>query len=565
LIQRARKRWPDLLALFGITALSLAYLWPLVRRFSSAMAGDGFDRYVFQWTNWWVTKALAQGQRLYHTEVLFHPQGADLHFLSYSWLNTFVWWSLQGVLGKVAAYNFTVWWSWPLAGFGAYLLGRQVLDDRRAAFIAGIIYAFYPYHFAQRNHLNLLSIQWIPFSLLFLVRATKDSRWLDGALSGLFFAFSGLSSWHLLTLSGLLGGLWVLYASLSKQMVWSAKTWRALLALVITVAAVTGPFLAPLVWKQVAGPADESPYLGKETETQTDLVAYFLPNLYHPLWGDAAAPVHRRFLRAKDHAVALGYVPLGLLICAVVRWGKERTGRFWLIGFAVFWLLALGPFPRINGEPYPSIPLPYRLVGWSFPVRSLRSPARFNIIVGLCLCVVGGASARRLMSKLPRRLSTTAFVVITALIMLEYWSWPFPTRVPNMPAGYAPIIADSGDFAIADLPISNDLAKQYMSYQTVHQRPTVTGHVSRPPEEAYAFIESNDLLRSMWRGRQPDPQGDARADLAALADANVRYLVAHKPELSTNELASLHAYLRLEPVYDDQEIRIYSTTSADGH
>ncbi len=595
-IRQVRRRRADLAAMLGYSILSIAYLWPLVRRFGTAMAGDGFDRYVFQWTNWWITHALSQGKPLYHTEMIFYPQGVDLYFLSFSWLNTFVWWPLQALVGNLAAYNFTVWWSWPLAGFGAYLLGREVFGDRRAAFIAGLIYAFFPYHFAQRNHLNLLSIQWIPFSLLFLIRLTRRGRWRDGCLSGLFFAFSGLSSWHLMTLSGMLGGMWLLYTWLiepltersgrstvvpTAQSAWSAKAgyrpWRPLLALLVTAAVLTGPFLAPLVWEQFANPAGQDPYLGKEKETQTDLVAYFVPNLYHPLWGHLAAPVHRRFLRNKDHAVALGYVPLALVVYGLSRWRKDRRIRFWLIALLVFWILSLGPFPRINGEPYPRIPLPYQLVGWSFPVRSLRNPERFNIIVSLCLALVAGNSVAGILKRVSKQQRTTAkacksriyrkrrssaliAVVLSAIVLLEYWSWPFPTRPANVPAGYQQIAIESGNFAIVDLPISNDLSKQYMYYQTVHCRPTVTGHVSRPPADAYAFIEGNDLSRSMWQGQRPDPEGDLAADLAALADADVRYVVVHRAQLTIEDLTALEAYLSAPRRYADNQLLIYSTS-----
>jgi hypothetical protein len=557
--QAIRRRWADPAALLGYLLLSVAYLWPLVRRFATAMAGDGFDRYVFQWANWWIIHALSRGQSPYHTRMIFYPQGVELHFLSFSWLNTFVWWPLQALVGNLAAYNFTVWWSWPLAGFGAYLLAREMFDDRRAAFVAGLIYAFYPYHFAQRNHLNLLSIQWIPFSLLFLIRATRRGRLWDGVISGLFFAFSGLSSWHHMTLSGMMGGLWLLYAWLTERDLWSGKTWRALLALAATVALLTGPFLVPLAWANFANPSGQDPYLGRERETQTDLVAYFLPNLYHPLWGDVAAPVHRRFLRNKDHAVALGYVPFVLVVYGLLRWRKDRQARFWLIGLLVFWLLALGPFPRINGEPYPHIPLPYRLVGWSLPVRSLRNPERFNIIVGLCLALSGGVSVKSLLHRLSGRRVALGAIALSTLVLLEYWSWPFPTRLPDVPGFYHQLAAEPGDFAVADLPITNDLSKRYMYYQTVHGKPTITGHVSRPPADAYDFIASNGLLRAMWQGRRPDPAGDASAELVPLANAGIRYLIVHKDQMSAEQSAALASYLPSSPVFADEELIVYPT------
>jgi hypothetical protein len=209
--------------------------------------------------------------------------------------------------------------------------------------------------------------------------------------------------------------------------------------MVVTLGLLTGPFLVPLAWEQFVNPAGQDPYLGKEGETQTDLAAYVLPNLYHPLWGRLAAPVHQRFLRNKDHAVALGYVPLLLVGYGLLRWhaGKRRD-RFWFVALFVFWLLALGPFPRFNGVAYPQIPLPYRLVGWSLPVRSLRNPERFNILVGLCLALVVGVVVRDLLRRLPPRRAGFVAVILSGLVLLEYWaatlpSWicPSPTTCPN--------------------------------------------------------------------------------------------------------------------------------------
>ena len=558
--QDRRGRWWDLLALVGYALIALVYAWPLVRQFGTALAGDGFDRYVFLWTNWWVTHALSHGEPLYQTAMIFYPQGADLHFLSFSWLNTLVWWVLRPAVGSVAAFNFTVWWSWPLAGFGAYLLAREVIDDRRAAFIAGLVYAFFPYHFAQRNHLNLLSMQWTPFALLFLMRATRRGRLVDGLLAGFFFACAGLSSWHQLTLAGLLGGLWLLYAWLTERGEWARGNWRALVLMAVTVVVLVGPLLAPLVWEQFVSPEGQDPYLGKEEETQTDLVAYVLPNLYHPLWGRVAAPVHGRFLRNKDHSVALGYVPLALLVYGLLRWRAVKQVRFWLLGLAAFVLLAIGPFPRINGVAYPQVPLPYRLVGWTFPVSSLRNPERFNIVVGLCLALVVGVAVSDLLRRLSaRRMAVVIAVVLGVLVLLEYWSWPFPTRSPDVPEFYYQLAREPGDFAVVDLPITNDLSKEYMYYQTVHGKATVTGHVSRPPEGAYDFIEGNGLLQAMWHGRQPDPAGTPAAEMAALADAGVRYVIVHRDHLDAKDLAALGAYLPASPVFGDEQVLVYCT------
>jgi hypothetical protein len=98
-----------------------------------------------------------------------------------------------------------------------------------------------------------------------------------------------------------------------------------------------------------------------------------------------------------------------------------------------------------------------------------------------------------------------------------------------------------------------------MYYQTVHGKPTVTGHVSRPPADAYDFIASNGLLRAMWQGRRPDPAGDASAELAPLANAGIRYLIVHKDQMSTGQLVALASYLPSSPVFADEELIVYPT------
>ena len=558
-----RRDWSWVLVPISYLLLAAAYAWPLIRRLTVALAGDGFDMYVFQWGNWWITESLGSGQSPYHTSMVFYPQGASLYFLSFSWFNTFIWWVLRPLAGGIAAYNLTVWWSWPLSAIGGYLLAKEITGDRRAAFIAGLVYAFYPYHFAQRNHLNLLSVQWIPLSLFFMIRGVRCGKMWYGVMAGFFLACSGLSGWHLLTLSLMLGGLWVLYSLLTEACEWTAGSWRALLVLAVTLPLLAGPLLVPIAWEQLVNPEGQDSYLGKEGETQTDLVAYFVPNLYHPLWGDLAAPFHQHFLRNKDHAVTLGYVPLMLLGYGVLRWRKlGRRQRFWFFGLLFFWLLALGPFPRVNGVAYPSIPLPYRLFGWTLPVRSLRNPERFNILVGLCLALTTSIGLGDLAGRLPRRKAGLAAVAVGLLVLVEYWAWPFPTTEPEVPEFYHQLAAAEGDAAIVDLPITNDLSKLYMYYQTVHERPTVTGHVSRPPEGAYDFISSIPFLDSMWQTRRPPEGGRLSEDLVLLAESDVEYIIVHRARMDSGGWEAWQLYADVEPISSGEDIYVYSIGEA---
>jgi hypothetical protein len=77
------------------------------------------------------------------------------------------------------AYNAVVLFSFALGGFGAYLLARQVLGPRGSrlpAFAAGVVFTFSPFHVAHLlGHMQVISLEWIPFYALYLVRATQGA------------------------------------------------------------------------------------------------------------------------------------------------------------------------------------------------------------------------------------------------------------------------------------------------------------------------------------------------------------------------------------------------------
>jgi hypothetical protein len=71
--------------------------------------------------------------------------------------------ALARPLGPVAAYNFLVLSSFPLAAAAAYLLARYVLDSHLGAMVAGLAYAFLPFHVAQATgHPHVAQTQWLP-------------------------------------------------------------------------------------------------------------------------------------------------------------------------------------------------------------------------------------------------------------------------------------------------------------------------------------------------------------------------------------------------------------------
>jgi hypothetical protein len=168
----------------------------------------------------------------------------------------------------------------------------------------------------------------------------------------------------------------------------------------------------------------------------------------------------------------------------------------------VAWVLSLGPMLKVFDSPLSLmvddrqtyIPLPFALIG-SLPVLDIiRTPARFNFVVGFAVAVMAGYGAAvvlndisRLWGRLAMRtgqaLSLRIFTIVSiALIALDYQLTfsSLPTVPAAIPDEIAALATDGSVEAVITLPHNNLLvAKEAMYLQTAHQKPLIAGFVSR--------------------------------------------------------------------------------------
>ncbi len=166
------------LALAGYLLLTLGLTYPLVTQFGRAIPGDGFDGWQNYWNLWWIkTALLEQHTHPWFTNMLYYPTGVGLLFHTLNAFNGFITLPIQLVFGLLPAYNAAVLLSFTLGGLGAYLLARYVLgpgSSRLAAFAAGVIFTFSPFHIAHLlGHMQVISLEWIPFYALYLLKTVQ--------------------------------------------------------------------------------------------------------------------------------------------------------------------------------------------------------------------------------------------------------------------------------------------------------------------------------------------------------------------------------------------------------
>jgi hypothetical protein len=154
----------------------------------------------------------------------------------------------------VLCYNLLFLSTFVLSGLGVYLLTRSLTGNPAASLVAGLLFAFCPYRVAQMTHVQVLSTQWMAFTLYGLHRFFERSSsaadrspspyWpLAGATAAL--VLQNLSCGYFLLFFGPVAAAYAVWEVLRRGLI---GDWRLLARLALAgviVAAATWPFLQP--------------------------------------------------------------------------------------------------------------------------------------------------------------------------------------------------------------------------------------------------------------------------------------------------------------------------------
>ena len=233
----------DYLIPIAYVILTVIFTYPVA--FSrDKIPGPGGDAYQFIWGFWWFKEALLSFCSPYYTPYIFHPTGVNLAFSAVTPFNGLFSIPLQSAFGLISSYNILWIFSFIASGYGTYLLVKYLTSDRRAAFISGLIFMFCPYHFAHAlGHVNLTSIEWIPFYVLFLIKTVKEAKRSNAIYAAIFLFLTAICCYYYLiyllvfTLMLLSYYLWV-----DKYIILKKDFLKRLSILVITFGLIFSPF-----------------------------------------------------------------------------------------------------------------------------------------------------------------------------------------------------------------------------------------------------------------------------------------------------------------------------------
>lgn len=560
--------------LLGVTLvyalLTILMTWPVAAQLGTHLVGNGDDLWVHFWNGWWVKQVLQQGGTPYRTNLLFHPVGVSLLYHNFGWANIALWLGLEPLVGGVAAYNLTCLIHIPLCGLAMFFLTRHLTGSHVAAFVAGLIYAFWPYRMLDLHHPNMISTEGFPLLVLLLMRIFRGKNQLrDAILTGVLVGLIGYMRWQLLILAAFLAGVYFLYVA-----VWERQhmTWQAVgfLGLSVVLASVLmTPGLLPVFSDLASTKAVEDVTVVDVTDGRQEFLAWVMPQDQHPLSHlySQLFPRYGFSSTRERYSAFLGHLVLLLTVVGAVTRGTGKQRWFW-IGLAILSAtLALGYYLRFNDVLYRGIPLPYKLLGGFLPFRLLRHPHRFNALLALPVGVLAGVGAHQIREWLTQKrwarglARPTAFASVLGLLVLaDYVSAPTATVSADIPDYYKSLGREPGAFAVVALPNDRDRTERHMYYQTAHRRPLLGGHVSRLPPDALDFISSVDIIGDIYReaGIRTDLP-DVSRQLSPLSEAGFRYIVIDKDLADDEELEAWRSYLAVPPLYEDRDVLAYRT------
>jgi hypothetical protein len=162
--------------LFGAFAIVLTT--PLICHLSARILGDPGDPLLNTWILGWNIDHFIDGELtgLFHGNI-FYPHTNTLayseHLLGPSLVGT----PLMAFTGNpILTYNVLFLSGLAFSAFAMYLLAFHLVGDRIPAFVAGLVFGFFPFHFAHIGHIQLQMAFGLPLSLLFLHRYFESRK-----------------------------------------------------------------------------------------------------------------------------------------------------------------------------------------------------------------------------------------------------------------------------------------------------------------------------------------------------------------------------------------------------
>lgn len=383
-------------------------------------------------------------------------------------------------------YNLVFLFSMAFSAWAAWLLARYVTGDGAASLVAGLVYAFVPWRFAQLPHINMQFGGFLCLLFLFLLRYLDAGRRRDLILFAVCFAWNLLSTFHFGLFSGFLIAVVLAFEAFA-----GPATRRRIPAVVLATACaalVCAPFLIPYT--------KAAKLYGMRRNLEEMRVFSARPSDFasagerNKLYGAATA----RWSRAEGDLFP-GFAPLVLAGVAVIgaRRLPSRRRTALLVAAGILGVLVAA------GARTPFYRFLFTQIGGIF--QAIRVPARAIVIAHAALGVLAAGGLSLATRGLASKARTACVAAALAVVAFEYRAFPLALH----PYDAAPRAVDgwlrenAGGNAVIEWPLGFPYDCEAMLRQADHGQPLINGHQSYFPP-AYQRLVQDMAARPIAAG-----------------------------------------------------------------
>jgi hypothetical protein len=276
-------------ALYAAAALVLT--WPLAAGLARDIPWDLGDSVLNCWILQWGADHWLQflggdvgAFRGYFNANIFYPEPLTLAYSEHLTAQVLQILSVYALTGNIVlCYNLLFLSTSVLSGLGTFLLVRQLTGSARAAFVAGLFYAFAPYRIGQFSHMQVMSSQWMPFALYGFRRYFDTHRAWPLAGAALALVAQNWSCGYFLLYFAPFAAAYVLYEIADRGLWKNLRVWVSLGAAAAVVLAATVPLLLPYLQLREHGFGPRP--LGEVAHYSADVYSYLTAHEEQSFWG----------------------------------------------------------------------------------------------------------------------------------------------------------------------------------------------------------------------------------------------------------------------------------------
>lgn len=324
-----------------------------------------------------------------------------------------------------------------LSALFAYYLGLYYTNNKKAAFVVGLVYGFAPYHIGQISHIQVASYQFIPLTILFFERLLKEPGWKYALGFAAAFVLNAFVSIYHLGFIIIPLVLILLVRLFSKEI--SLKNLKLYIwggASVLLSSVVMLPFLLP--YMEVSKNFNVVRQVEELLPNSANLVDFAVAPQNHLFLGWLTQRIYATNPANfwSEHTLFLGiFVPLFALL-SIFAYRRKTSQSFafpaieltstkviYTILIVVSLILTFGPYIGLERR----FPLPFLfLFEYIYIYKAIRVPTRVMVVGLLGLAVLVGFFVKKVDedSSWNIRKKNLAVLGIVGLIILESLSLP---------------------------------------------------------------------------------------------------------------------------------------------